>query len=145
MDASQYMRRLRESCPKTIARNQCVDASTYTQMKGLAAATTFVGENSRNANTFVAACNTSSVAQGGTEVTPVLPAPACVSQGICDFTNTRYADGTRSITIPGCPYNSTIAAYTPVCKVTPYCATPSQKSAASQRVADRELGVCCDR
>lgn len=145
MDASQYLRRLRESCPKTIARNNCVDASVYTQMRGLAATTTYISDNSRNVSTFVAACNTSSAGLGGTDVTPVKPAPGCVSQGVCDFTNTRYQYATRAITIPGCPYPATSSIYTQACLYTPYTAPTYQKVQASERVADRELGRCCNR
>ena len=114
-------------------------------MLGIAATASFVSENTRNVSTFVAACNTSSPAQGGDDVTPVKPLPGCVSQGICDFATTRYNNATRSITIPGCPYPTTSTTYAQACAYTPYYAPTYQQVQASQRVADRELGRCCDR
>ena len=143
MDASQYTRRLKQSCNKFIARNQCVDASLYTTMQQQRADRVFVSGASDAVNDLVpAACCTASSAfgVGGQDVTPVQPAGGCVSSGICDYMSNRYT--TPYISTIGCPFPVTSTA-TSVCQVTPYCGTPAQLKQAVQRRVDKEMHDCC--
>ncbi len=142
MDASQYLRRLAEKCPKTVSRNTCVDASLYTQMKGLAATTTYISPVATPAS-VVPACCTASPAYGlGTSgsAEPVKPASGCPSQGICEFFTNRYT--TPTIEEPGCTYPTYSTTYLSACVVPCTQGTTAEQTRAVKIRVDRDLGCC---
>lgn len=152
MDASQYLRRLAERCPKTISRSQCSDASLYTQMKGLAATTTYISPVAVESNTVVPlpcekgsiGFNANSVGYGlgnSGSVEPVKIPAGCPSEGVCAFFTDRYTNPT--VELPGCTYASTLATYQPVCKVGCVQGTTVEQTRAVQIRVDRNKKECC--
>ena len=148
MDANQYLRRLAERCPKTVSRNTCVDASLYTQMKGLAATTTYIPPASVEtvANGVVPLpCELGRDVGFGAgnsgSVEPVKPPAGCPSQGVCDFFTNRYTNPT--IELPGCSYPTMSSTYVSVaCKPCVQGTTEEQTRAVKIRV-DRDTYNCC--
>ncbi len=152
MDASQYLRRLAERCPKTVSRSQCVDASQYTQMKGLAATITYISPAS--VETAATAIQPLPCELGrptgyglGTNgsVDPVKPPAGFPSQGVCDgvcgfFTN-RYT--TPTVELPACEYTQFSTAYTSVCVKPCVQGTTAEQSAAVKTRIDRDIYTCC--
>ncbi len=148
MDASQYLRRLAERCPKTVSRSQCVDASLYMQMKGLAATITYISPIAvEEAATGVLPlpCELGRpVGYGlGTNgaVEPVKPPAGCPSQGVCDFFTNRYTAPT--VELPGCEYTQYSTAYTSVCVKPCVQGTTAEQSAAVKTRVDRDIYNCC--
>jgi hypothetical protein len=126
MDASQYLRRLKESQPKTLARAHAISAGQRTDMLAKAATTIFVHRKSN-----IRTCDTSRIAQTGSYVEPIKPAPGCLSAAMCNDFALRY---TAPIVLPCAPMLYAPDSYVPQCKVQPYYGTPSQ---TAQAVANR--------
>jgi hypothetical protein len=152
MDASQYLRRLAEQCPKTVSRNACVDASLYTQMKGMAATTTYISPVTvpgsyipdSDAPVLPLACCTASPAFGlGTNgaVEAVKPPAGCPSQGVCEFFTNRYTNPT--IELPGCKYTTYSTSYISACVIPCVQSTPAEQSQAVKTRVDRDMYACC--
>jgi len=154
MDASQYLRRLAERCPKTVSRTACVDASLYTQMKGLAATKTYIspvsvetttlgviplpceqGGVGFNAHTVGAGLGNSGSAE------PVKPPAGCPSQGVCEFFTNRYTNPT--VELPGYEYTQFSTSYLAACKVGCIQGTTAEQSRAVKNRVDRDLYDCC--
>ncbi len=148
MDASQYLRRLAEKCPKTISRNTCVDASLYTQMKGLAATTTYIPpasvENVANGVVPLPCELGRDVGFGAGNsgsVEPVKPPASCPSQGVCDFFNNRYT--TPTIQLPGCSYPTVSTSYVSVACIPCVQGTTEEQRRAVKIRVDRDIHGCC--
>lgn len=148
MDANQYLRRLAERCPKTVSRNSCVDASLYTQMKGLAATTTYippVSVESRANGVVPLPCelgrNVGFGAGNSGSVEPVKPPAGCPSQGVCEFFTNRYTNPT--VELPGYQYPYVSSTYvTTVCIPCVQGTTMEQTRAVKIRV-DKDTYNCC--
>lgn len=144
MDASQYLRRLTERCPKIVSRRQdCRTADERTHMLGLMAATTYISQANRVEGRIPLACESAKPAEGGTEVTPVdtLPGVGCAG-GICsNYFNDRYT--TPNITLPGCEYPTFSSAYTQACVIPCVQGSPWQQKAAVKLATDRKQYSCC--
>ncbi len=148
MDSSQYLRRLAERCPKTVSRTACVDASLYTQMKGLAATTTYISPASVETNTtpvIPLPCQQGRPVGYGLgnsgSVEPVKPATGCASQGVCDFFNNRYTNPT--VELPGCTYPTFSTTYTNVCVSHCVQGTTAEQTRAVAIRVNRDLYDCC--
>ncbi len=148
MDASQYLRRLAERCPKTVSRTACVDASLYTQMKGLAATTTYISPVSVEtvANGVVPLpCELGRDVGFGAgnsgSVEPVKPPAGCPSQGVCEFFTNRYTNPT--VVLPGCEYTQFSTSYVAACKVGCIQGTTTEQTRAVKIRVDRDLYDCC--
>lgn len=157
MDASQYLRRLAERCPKTVSRTACVDASLYTQMKGLAATRTYISPAtvpSSESNSVVpplpcqvggvVGFNSHTVGYGGGNsgsVEAVKPPAGCPSQGVCEFFTNRYTNPT--VQLPGCEYTQFSTAY--LATVVECCVqgTTAEQARAVQTRVNRDLYDCC--
>jgi hypothetical protein len=146
MDANQYLRRLAERCPKTVSRNTCVDASLYTQMKGLAATTTYIPPASVEslANGVVPLpCELGRDVGFGAgnsgSVEPVKPPAGCPSQGVCEFFTNRYTNPT--VQLPGCVYPTVSTTVSTVCIPCVQGTTTEQTRAVKLRV-DRDVYNC---
>lgn len=103
MDASQYLRRLKESCTQTLGRPKAIDASLRTQIVRNAATSTYVPPTQSKVQTGLTPTNECCLKpQPGFDgaVTPILPPAGCISQAACNDMENRYAE---PITIPGCP------------------------------------------
>lgn len=144
MDASQYLRRLKESCPKIVSRRQdCRTADEHTHMLGLLATTTYISQANRVEGRIPLACASAKPAQGGTEVTPVdtLPGVSCAS-GLCsNYFSDRYT--TPIITIPGCAYPAMSSTYIQTCVTPCVQGSPWQQRAAVKLATDRKQYSCC--
>ncbi len=154
MDASQYLRRLAEQCPKTVSRTACVDASLYTQMKGLAATTTYISpvsiESAAN-GVIPLPCehagvgfNAQAVGAGlgnSGSAEPVKPPAGCPSQGVCEFFTNRYTNPT--VQLPGREYTQFSTSYLAACKVGCTQGTTVEQAAAVKTRVDRDIHVCC--
>lgn len=143
MDASQYLRRLSERCPKIVSRQDCRSADEHTHMLGLMSATTYISKTNRLEGRVPLACELAKPANKGTEVTPVDPLPGMeCSSGLCvNYFNDRYT--TPNITLPGCEYSSPSLPYVQTCTKPCYKGTPSQQIAAGKLVTDRRHNSCC--
>ena len=147
MDASQYLRRLSERCPKTVSRNTCVDASLYTQMKGLAATTTYISPASMETSAtpvIPLPCQQGRDVGFGLgnsgSVEPVKPPAGCPSKGVCEFFNNRYT--TPTIELPGCSYPTYSTTYVSACVPCVQGTTTEQTRAVQIRV-NRDRKECC--
>ena len=148
MDASQYLRRLAERCPKTVSRNTCVDASLYTQMKGLAATTTYIPPTSveSSANGIVPLpCELGRDVGFGAgnsgSVEPVKPPAGCPSQGICEFFTNRYTHPT--IQLPGCEYPVMSSTYVSTACIPCVQGTTAEQASAVKTRVDKDTYNCC--
>jgi hypothetical protein len=103
MDASQYLRRLKESCTQTLGRPKAIDAGLRTQIVRNAAISTYVPPTKSKAQTGLQptneCCLKPQVGYDGA-VTPILPPAGCISQAACNDLENRYAE---PITLAGCP------------------------------------------
>jgi hypothetical protein len=103
MDASQYLRRLKESCTQTLGRPKAIDASLRTQIVRNAATSTYISPNQSKVQTGLRPTNVCCLQpQAGYDgaVTPIALPAGCISQSACNDLENRYAE---PITIPGCP------------------------------------------
>jgi hypothetical protein len=104
MDASQYLRRLKESCTQTISRPKSIDAGLRTQIVRNAAIRTYVPPTMSKSQTGIIPTNECCLKpQPGYDgaVTPIMPPVAgCISEIACNDLENRYAD---PIVLPGCP------------------------------------------
>lgn len=99
MDASQYLRRLKESCTQTLGRPKAIDAGLRTQIVRNAATQALPQTKPAPVN----ACCLKPQANIGYDgaVTPISPpAGACISQAACNDLENRYAE---PIILAGCP------------------------------------------
>lgn len=154
MDSSQYMRRLAERCQKTVSRTACVDASLYTQMKGLAATTTYISPASVETPTlgviplpcqqggvgFTAHTVGHGLGNSGSAEPVKLPA-GCPSQGVCEFFTNRYTNPT--IQLPGCEYTQFSTSYLSACVVPCVQGTTIEQTRAVKIRVDRDVNGCC--
>jgi hypothetical protein len=143
MDASQYLRRLKESQPKTLARANVISAGQRTDMLAKAATTTFARRDSN-----ILTCRESCIAQTGG---PIQPAPGCMSRvahassnvepikpvhclsaAMCNDFALRYA---APIVLPCKPMLYAPATYVLPYKVQPYYGTPAQTAKAVAQLA----------
>ena len=111
MDASQYLRRLKESCTQTLGRPKAIDASLRTQIVRNAATSTYIPPTQSKVQTGLLPTNVCCLQpQAGYDgaVTPIALPAGCISQAACNDLENRYAE---PITIPGCPipYNKSSA------------------------------------
>lgn len=104
MDASQYLRRLKESCTQTLGRPKCMDAGLRTQIvrnSAMSGVTSEVAPKNQ--------CCLKPMAGYDGAVTPILPPAGCVSKAACDDMERRYTE--EPIILPGCPIPYTTATY----------------------------------
>lgn len=127
MDASQYLRRLKESQPKTLARANVISAGQRTDMLAKAATTTFTHRASN-----IRTCDTSRIAQTGSYVEPIKPAPGCLSAAMCNDFALRYA---APIVLPCTPMLYAPKTYVLPYKVEPYYGTPALTAKAVAMLA----------
>jgi hypothetical protein len=137
MDASQYLRRKRESMSMFQKRPLFQDAGQRTEMLGMQAAT--YKPATATTAPFTPACCTSSPAQGGSSVEAIKPTTCC--------TDRSYLYTAPGISTPCCPFPSTIATYLSPCKVQCYQGTTAQQATAVARRVNKEMGYsttdCC--
>ena len=104
MDASQYLRRLKESCTQTLGRPKAIDAGLRTQIVRNAATSTYIPPTQSKVQTGLRPINECCLKpQPGYDgaVTPVVPpAASCLSQAACNDMENRYAE---PIILTGCP------------------------------------------
>jgi hypothetical protein len=112
MNASEYLNYKKKQCPKTIARNQCIDAGLRTTILAKAANKHFVSKNQLSTLTL-AMCQTSTKGFSGDYTTPVMPTLRCGPT--CETLGDRYT--APFITTPGCPIPYTSSFYLSPCKV----------------------------
>lgn len=120
MNASEYLNYKKKQCPKTIARNQCMDAGLRTEMLAKASNTHYVSKNQLS-TLKVVMCQTATVGFGGSDTQPVRPTTICGPT--CETSKDRYSS--PFITVPGCPVPYMSTMYLSPCKVTPYQGTQS--------------------
>jgi hypothetical protein len=112
MDASQYLRRLKESCTQTLGRPKAIDAGLRTQIVRNAATSTYIPPTKAKAQTGLRPINECCLKpQPGYDgaVTPVVPpAASCLSQAACNDMENRYAE---PIILTGCPIPYAPATY----------------------------------
>lgn len=103
MDASQYLRRLKESCTQTLGRSKCIDAGLRTTIVRNAAMSTYIPPTQSKAQTGLTPTNECCLKpQPGFDgaVMPIQPPAGCISAAACNDIANRYAD---PIVLPGCP------------------------------------------
>jgi hypothetical protein len=103
MDASQYLRRLKESCTQTLGRAKCMEAGLRTHIVRNAALTTYVPPAQAKSQSGIAPvneCCLKPLPGYDGAVTPVQPPAGCVSAAACNDLANRYA---APIELPGCP------------------------------------------
>ena len=103
MDASQYLRRLKESCTQTLGRPKAIDAGLRTQIVRNAATSTYIPPTQSKVQTGLRPINECCLKpQPGHDgaVTPVALPAGCISQAACNDIENRYAE---PITLAGCP------------------------------------------
>jgi hypothetical protein len=111
MDASQYLRRLKESCTQKIARPKCIDASLRTQIVRNAATTKYVSPVAKPVSAPSGCCTKlpeTAVKYDGAVTPIVLPDTECIAQAACNDLENRYAN---PIILPGCPIPYTSSSY----------------------------------
>jgi hypothetical protein len=111
MDASQYLRRLKESCNQTIARSKCIDAGLRTQIVRNTAMSTYIpptqSKNQSGIEPINQCCLKPLPGYDGA-VTPIQLPAGCVSDAACNDISNRYAD---PIILSGCPIPYTSSTY----------------------------------
>jgi hypothetical protein len=103
MDASQYLRRLKESCTQTISHAKCMDAGLRTTIVRNAALSTYTSPTKSKTQRELTPTNTCCLKpQPGYDgaVTPIQLPDGCVSIAACNDMENRYAN---PIVLPGCP------------------------------------------
>lgn len=131
MDASQYLRRLKESCTQTLGRPKAMDAGLRTQIVRNAATSTYVPPTQSKVQTGLRPTNECCLKpQPGYDgaVTPIALPAGCISQAACNDLENRYAE---PITLPGCPIPYMSSTYV---QADSYCyqGTPAQTSEADR-------------
>lgn len=93
MDASQYLRRLKESCTQTLGRPKAIDAGLRTQIVRNAATTTYISPSQSKTQTMLMPTNECCLQGYNGAVTPIVPpAASCISKAACNDIENRYAD-----------------------------------------------------
>jgi hypothetical protein len=103
MDASQYLRRLKESCSQKISHAKCIDAGLRTTIVRNAALSTYIPPTKSKTQTGLTPinqCCLKPLPGFDGAVTPIQPPDRCVSAAACNDMENRYAN---PIVIPGCP------------------------------------------